>query len=217
MEGPVVAIDGPAGSGKSTLAHRLAAELGLPYVNTGIMYRALARRALQMGTDPADGPALQHLLEGIGFEVDRSRTPPSLVVDGAMPGEELVAPEVEAVVSTVARHPEVRRAMAERQRELGREGAVMEGRDIGTVVFPDAAAKIFLDASADERAGRRTREREGEAGVAEGLAERDLRDARVNPFVPAPDAVLVDTTGAGPDEVFLRALRVVREALGGRR
>ena len=79
------------------------------------------------------------------------------------------------------------------------------------------AAKIFLDASADERAGRRTREREGEAGVAEGLAERDLRDARVNPFVPAPDAVLVDTTGAGPDEVFLRALRVVREALRGRR
>ena len=211
----MVAIDGPAGSGKSTLALRLAAQLGLPYVNTGIMYRALARRALQTGTDPADGAALERLLDMIAFEMDHSRTPAFLLVGGAEPGPEFSTPEVEAIVSTVARHPEVRRSMAARQRELGREGAVMEGRDIGTVVFPDATVKIFLDASPDERAGRRILEREGELGVAEGLARRDLRDARVNPFVPARDAVVLDTTGIGPDEVFRRALRVVREALGG--
>jgi cytidylate kinase len=105
--------------------------------------------------------------------------------------------------------------MAARQRELGSPGAVMEGRDIGTVVFPNAPVKIFLDAAPAERAGRRTREREGEAGVAEGLAERDSRDARVNPFVPAPDAVLIDTTDLEPDEVFRRALEIVRAAARG--
>ena len=213
----MVAIDGPAGSGKSTLALRLAEELGLPYVNTGVMYRALARRALESGADPGDGPELERLLRRMAFELDRLGKPPSLLVDGAVPGDEIATPEVEGIVSIVARHPEVRRSMAARQRELGRGGAVVEGRDIGTVVFPDAAVKVFLEASLDERAGRRIRERDGAAGVAEGLAERDLRDARVNPFVPAPDAVLVDTTGKGPDEVFHQVLRLVRGALEGTR
>ena len=210
----VVAIDGPAGSGKSTLARRLAEELGLAYVNTGLMYRALARRALDSGVDTDDGPGLERLAGGISFEIDRSGAPPSLLVDGA-PGGELATPEVEGAVSAVARHPEVRRVMASRQRELGRHGAVMEGRDIGTVVFPDAPVKIFLDAAPSERAGRRTREREGQAGVAEGLAERDSSDARVNPFVPAPDAVLIDTTGLEPEEVFRQALQIVRAATRG--
>jgi CMP/dCMP kinase len=213
--GLVVAIDGPAGSGKSTLARRLAEELGLPYVNTGLMYRALARRALDSGVDPDDGPGLKELVNGIRFEIDRSGHPPSLLVDGAPPGEEYTAPEVEGSVSAVARHPEVRRAMATRHRELGEKGAVMEGRDIGTVVFPDAAVKIFLDASPTERADRRTREREGTPEVAEGLARRDSRDARVNPFVPAPDAVHIDTTALDPDQVLHRALDVVRARLRG--
>ena len=105
--------------------------------------------------------------------------------------------------------------MAERQRLLGAGGAVMEGRDIGTVVFPDATVKIFLDASADERAGRRVMERGGASGVAEGLAQRDSLDERVNPFVPAPDAVRLDTTGLGPDEVLREARRIVDERLRG--
>jgi cytidylate kinase len=179
------------------------------------MYRTLARRALDSGVDTDDGPGLERLAGGIRFEIDSSGTPPSLLVDGAPPGEEFATPEVEGAVSAVARHPGVRGVMAARQRELGSPGAVMEGRDIGTVVFPNAPVKIFLDAAPAERAGRRTREREGEAGVAEGLAERDSRDARVNPFVPAPDAVLIDTTDLEPDEVFRRALEIVRAAARG--
>jgi CMP/dCMP kinase len=212
----MVAIDGPAGSGKSTLARRVALAMGLPYVNTGLMYRALARRALDSGTDPHDGPALRALLEAIGFELDPKTRPPSLLVDGRVPGEEILDPQVEAIVSTVARHPEVRALMAERQRVLGLRGSVMEGRDIGSVVFPEADVKIFLDASADERAGRRSRERAGVAGVAEEMARRDQRDSRVNPFVPAEDAVLLDTTGRTPGEVLEEALRIVRTRVGER-
>ena len=213
---PLVAIDGPAGSGKSTLAHRLALDMELPYVNTGLMYRALARRALDSGADPHDGAALRAILDWMVFELDRDATPPSLLVDGRAPGSEIVDPEVEAAVSTVARHSEVRRLMAERQRALGRKGAVMEGRDIGSVVFPDADVKIFLDASADERADRRIRERAGGTGVAEELALRDARDSRVNPFVPADDAVLLDTTGRTADAVFEEAVRIVRARWGDR-
>jgi cytidylate kinase len=213
---PLVAIDGPAGSGKSTLARRLALEMNLPYVNTGLMYRALARRALDSGADREDGAALRAILEAMSFQLDRNAAPSSLLVDGRAPGPEVEEPEVEAIVSVVARHPEVRRLMAERQRVLGREGAVMEGRDIGSVVFPDADVKIFLDASADERVDRRTLERAGAAGVAEELARRDARDSRVNPFVPAADAVLLDTTGRTADAVFVEATRIIRERVGER-
>ena len=213
---PLVAIDGPAGSGKSTLARRLALDLNLPYVNTGLMYRALARRALDSGADPEDGAALRPILEAMSFQLDANAAPPSLVVDGRAPGPEVEEPEVEAIVSVVARHPEVRRLMAERQRVLGREGAVMEGRDIGSVVFPHADVKIFLDASPDVRVGRRTLERAGAVGVAEELARRDARDSRVNPFVPAADAVLLDTTGRMADAVFEEALRIIRDRLGER-
>jgi len=215
-KGPiVVAIDGPAGSGKSTLASRLAAELGLPYVNTGLMYRALAHRALAQGVDHDDGPALERLLRKMTFEIDRSGRPPALLLDGTRPPDGYAASEVENSVSAVARHPEVRRAMVELQRGLGREGAVMEGRDIGTVVFPEAPVKIYLDAAPHERAERRARERKGSARVAEGMAERDSRDERVNPFVPAPNAVRIDTTTLGADAVLNEAVRIVRERLGG--
>jgi len=222
----VVAIDGPAGSGKSTLAHRMAQALGLPYVNTGLMYRAVTLRALRElreRIDLEDGPALGKLARGITFDLSSRFAPHALVIDGEPPSPELLAPEVEVNVSTVSRHPEVRAVLRDEQRRLGGRGAVMEGRDIGSVVFPDAAVKIFLVAARDERAARRVREREAPTpsvgppvspDVAEALATRDARDEQVNPFVPAPDAVPLDTTGKDPDEVLRQALAIARERLG---
>src|SRR5436190_17180228 len=189
---PVIAIDGPAGSGKSTLARKIASALGLPYVNTGLMYRALARRALDMGVDPDDGAGLRELLARMSFRISPSEDPPSLRLQGQRV-DEFTDSEVERNVSAVARHPEVRSPMAELQRGLGASGAVMEGRDIGSVVFPGAAVKIYLDAAPEERAGRRVRERAGGPKVGEEVARRDARDARVNPFVPPQDASRIDT------------------------
>lgn len=222
MVARVVAIDGPAGSGKSTLAQRMAQALGLPYVNTGLMYRAVTLRALRGGVDLEDGPALGEVARGITFDLSSRFAPPSLVIDGEPPSPELVAPEVEVHVSTVSRHPEVRAVLREEQRRLGRQGAVMEGRDIGSVVFPDAAAKIFLAAAPKERAARRVRERQAPTSigsqplspdVAEALVTRDARDEQVNPFVPAPDAVPLDTTGKDADEVLRQSLAIARERL----
>jgi cytidylate kinase len=208
---PIVAVDGQAGAGKSTLAARLAASLGLPYVNTGLMYRSLTHLALREGIDPDDAEGLGHLARGMKFDLDRRQSPPVLVVEGRAPGEEVRAHEVEAAVSAVSRHPGVRRLMAMAQRRLGAGGAVMEGRDIGRVVFPGAPVKVFLDASGDERAGRRTRERGADA--TEALARRDTLDARVNPPLPAPDAVRIDTGGLTADEVYQEVLDLVRRRL----
>lgn len=215
--GPVIAIDGPAGAGKSTLARRLAMGLDVPYLNTGSMYRALTRRALDREVDPSDGAALAELLSRMRFDLDWNLTPPELLIDGRAPGSELVSLDVEATVSSVSRHPEVRRPMVAAQRRLGEHGAVVEGRDIGTVVFRGAPVKIFLDAASIERAGRRTLERAGQADVASGLARRDALDAKVNPLVPAPDAVHIDTTDRGPEDVFQEALALVERRLGRRR
>jgi cytidylate kinase len=226
----VVAIDGPAGSGKSTLAERMARALSLPYVNTGLMYRAATLLALREGVDLEDGQALAEVARGIRFDLSSRFSPPAILIDGEPPSPDLVVPEVEVNVSTVSRHPEVRAMLRDEQRRLGSGGAVMEGRDIGSVVFPDAAVKIFLVAAPDERAARRVRERrapvpsEGEVpassdgptrtpDVADALAIRDALDERVNPFVPAPDAVLLDTTGKDPDAVLREALAIARERL----
>jgi CMP/dCMP kinase len=205
----VVAIDGAAGSGKSTLARRLAVLLGLPYVNTGAMYRALTRQALRHGVNLEDGSALARLMDTLDFTVSPSPLG-ELWIDGAPPIADLESADVEACVSTVAEHPEVRARMRAAQRALGEAGAVIEGRDIGTVVFPDATVKVFLDAEPHERAGRRELERE-EVGTAGALHERDRRDAKVNPFVPAPDAVVIDTSELGIDETVRAAIDVVAE------
>jgi cytidylate kinase len=211
----VVAIDGPAGSGKSTLARRLAEELGLIYLNTGTMYRAVARAALDHGVDVDDGVGVAELARRMSFEIDRSASPPSLLVEGRRAEEELERADVEAVVSAVARHPEVRSVLREEQRRLGSEGAVVEGRDIGTVVFPNADVKVFLQADPVERAARRQEERgDPDPALAEALARRDALDSRVNPFVPADDATLVDTSGRQADEVFHQVRALVRAALG---
>ena len=211
----LIAIDGPAGAGKTTLARRLAAELGLPYVNTGLMYRALAGRALAREIDPHDEETLARTAAGMSFELESSELP-ELLIDGMAPEAALMSPRVEAVVSAVARHPSVREVMRDRQRALGGGGAVMEGRDIGTAVFPDADIRIFLHAPTSVRATRRAMERGGSADVAEAVALRDQLDARTNPFVPAADAHVIDTSDRSADEVFEEALGVIRRVLAER-
>lgn len=211
--GPVVAIDGPAGAGKSTLARSLAEELGLPYINTGVMYRSVAAKALQRGVDPADAEGLSRLARELVFSLDEG-SPRGLLIDGRSVGNELTSAEVEQVVSLVARHPEVRSVLRAEQRRLGAGGSVIEGRDIGTVVFPDADMKVFLRAEPDERAGRRQAERRSsDPALAEALERRDSLDARTNPLVPAPDAHPVDTTGRDPQEVLAEVLELVRPAI----
>ena len=208
----VIAIDGAAGSGKSTLAHRLAAELGLPYVNTGLMYRALALRAHREGVSPENARALERLARGMRFDLDSSVRPPELRIDGKPPDPALTSAEVESSVSAVSGHLEVREVFRREQRRLAVDGAVMEGRDIGSVVAPDADLKLFLRARSDERVGRRALERDKDPEhVARALGARDRQDARTNPFVPALDAIVLDTTELSPDEVADKALALVRD------
>jgi cytidylate kinase len=205
----IVAIDGPAGSGKSTVASRLAAELGFRHLDTGAMYRALAWLARRDGVDADDGFGLAEL----------AVAHPVSFADGGqveVEGEDVTAvirdAEIDRLVPKVARHPEVREVMRERQRALGLVGdSVIEGRDIGTVVVPDAEVKVFLLADADERARRRTAERPGVAAetLAADLRNRDERDA-VN-TQPAADAVLLDTTELTVHEVVRRIAELVEE------
>jgi cytidylate kinase len=208
--GPIIAIDGPAGAGKSTLARRLALNLGLPHINTGLMYRAVTARGLEARIDADDEKRLSEVARRLRFRIEGS-DPPELRTD--LDDESaLTALPVEAAVSRVSRHPSVRRILRDRQRELGRAGCVMEGRDIGTVVFPDADLKIFLSAGLEVRVGRRAGEWVGHlpiGEIAEAVERRDQLDARTNPFVPAPDAKVLDTTLLSADEVFEAALHMV--------
>jgi cytidylate kinase len=206
----VIAIDGPAGAGKSTLARDLAEALGVAYVNTGLMYRALAETALRRGLDTSDAAALERAARDILFDLDGG-TPPSLLVDGRPPGPDLETGEVEATVSLVSRHPAVRSVMRAEQRALGERGAVMEGRDIATVVFPDADVKIFVTASPEVRAARRFRERGG-AAAGGALERRDALDSKTNPMEPADGAVVIDSTDLSPSQVLDRALAAVAAA-----
>jgi len=194
----IVAIDGPAGAGKSTVARNLAARLGFRYLDTGAMYRALTWLALEESLSLDDGLELGELArsETITFEGDR------VLIGGRDVSEEIRMPRIDRVVSSVARHPEVREVMRERQRELGSDGdAVIEGRDIGTVVCPDAEVKVYLVADATERARRRVADRPeiGEEALATDLRLRDERDAAQ--MTAAPDAQQIDTTELSVGEV----------------
>ena len=217
---PVVAIDGPAGAGKSTVARAVAEALGYVYVDTGALYRGLALAARERGVDWDDGPALAAL----AAELDLSFGPDGrLRVDGVDRDDDIRSPEIGQGASQVSAHPEVRAALLGLQRALGAEGGVvLEGRDIGTVVFPDAEVKIFLTAAPEERARRRLRDlaaRGVKADYDEVLAAiraRDARDERraIAPLRPAADAVLLDSTGLSLEAVVDRIVRRVREVTG---
>ncbi|MFM8998938.1 MAG: (d)CMP kinase [Actinomycetota bacterium] len=209
----IIAIDGPAGSGKSTLARRLAEALDLPYLNTGLMYRALAARALDCGVSPDDEQGLLDLLRTMRFDL-AGEPRATLRVDGGAPGDDLVGAPVEAAVSAVARHPGVRGVMRDLQRALGRPGAVVEGRDIGSVVFPDATVKLFLVADEEARAARRRRERGGGDAGAAALTDRDRRDARVHAPVPPEGAEVLDTGRLDADATFAAAIARIRARIG---
>ena len=210
----VIAIDGAAGSGKSTLARGLAEALGLPYVNTGIMYRALTLAALDRGVDPDDGAALARLMSRLRFSLSAG-APPEIEVEGSAPSASLLSERVEGEVSHVARHPQVRALMREGQRALGLPGAVVEGRDIGSVVFPDAPVKLFLTAEPDKRGERRAEQRGAidPEEVEEALLRRDTNDAKVNPFEPAADAIVLDTSDRTVDDTLRDAIAIVTDRL----
>jgi cytidylate kinase len=213
----VIAIDGPAGAGKSTLARDLAAALDVGYVNTGLMYRAVAEVALRLGIDPDDEEALARAAASIRFDLDDGH-PAALLVDGQPPEPALESAAVEDTVSLVSRHPAVRAVLRRAQRALGERGAVMEGRDIATVVFPDAHVKVFVTASPEVRAARRRRER-GDAEAGDAIERRDQLDARTNPLRPAEGAIVIDSTDLSEHEVLRRALEAValarRDVRGG--
>ncbi len=203
----IVAIDGPAGAGKSTVARQLAARLGFRYLDTGAMYRALTWLALELAADLDDAEALGALAREHPISFDEQR----VLVDDRDVSAEIREPRIDKVVSSVARHPQVREVMRERQRELGEHGnVVIEGRDIGTVVAPRAEVKVYLNANEAERARRRIAERPGLAAdaLATDLRLRDESDAAQ--MRPAEDAEQIDTTDLAIDDVVARIEELVR-------
>jgi CMP/dCMP kinase len=199
----VIAIDGPAGSGKSTVARALAERLGLEYLDTGAMYRSVAFAALRGDLDPGDNDQVAALASGLDIEVEGG----VVTVDGIDASIEIRGPEVTRAVSIVAANPAVRADLRDRQRVWAdrRGGGVIEGRDIGTVVFPDATLKVYLTASPEARAGRRAKEvidLDYET-VAADIARRDALDQgrEDSPLTEADDSVLIDTTDRTIDEI----------------
>jgi cytidylate kinase len=219
----IIAIDGPSGSGKSTLGRMLARELGFLYIDTGSMYRAVALAVIESTVIETDDLAVGSLAERI--DIDLGGDPDSLRVslNGKDVTDRVRAEDVTQVSSIVSTIPAVRRAMVRRQRELGKRGAVMNGRDIGTVVFPEADVKFYLDADIRERAERRlAEEREVNAAATyeqtlADITERDARDTtrEDSPLIAAEDAIIIDSTGMAIDEVFAKMLMIVRERTTG--
>ena len=220
MKQNVIAIDGPAGAGKSTVARQVAQQLGFVYVDTGAMYRAVTWRALRGGLDSTDAAAVSELTARIDVRFAKSPVGLRIMADGEDVTEAIRTPAVTAAVARVSQIPAVRRAMVRLQWELAAAGgAVLDGRDIGTVVVPDACCKIFLTATAAERARRRwleMREKGFEPELAElrrEMEERDRQDSEreLAPLVQATDAVALDTTGLGIEAVVDRIVAIYQD------
>lgn len=218
-KGPVIAIDGPSGVGKTTVSKRVAEKLGFSYINTGAMYRALALAAKESWVDLSSDTVLAEFCTGIDFMYDIGSG--RVVVDGVDYTERLWTQEAGELASRVSTKKSVREFLVAYQRGLGEAGrVVMEGRDIGTAVFPDADAKIFLDASPEIRAERRRLELVGKGAAGAGevereLEERDRRDTEraVSPLKMAEDAVMVDTGSMGIEEVVKQVVDAINERL----
>lgn len=214
----IIAIDGPAASGKSTLGCKLAEALGYLYFDTGVMYRAVTWAALEKGIPPTDKPALTELAEQVKIDVLPPSVPDGRTSDVLLDGRDITRdirrPEVDANVSPISAIPGVRKALTEQQRRIGKRGrVVMVGRDIGTVVFPEAGLKIFLVASVEERANRRYQEalQRGEKvtyeSILAGLRRRDQIDStrEVAPLLKAEDAIVINSEGLNIEQVFTQA------------
>lgn len=226
----IVAIDGPAGSGKSTVARAMAAREGFTYLDTGAMYRAVTWTCLQQGIDVSDATAVAALAQKLDIVLENGEAGPTVSVDGSDCTAAIRTPEVDANVSAVAAIPAVREAMVALQRKAGQTGDVVaEGRDIGTVVFPNAEVKVFLVADPAARALRRAVQRNGgdlakdatatadsaaTAAIEAELIERDRKDStrEVAPLVAAPDAVQIDSTALTVDEVCAKISELIVEA-----
>ena len=215
----IVAIDGPSGAGKSTLAKRLAKELGFTYMDTGAMYRALALKVLREGVDLADDATMARLIESTTVDLQPANGALRVLLDGADVAAEIRTPQVSQMASKASALPAVRARLLELQREMGRRGSVVaEGRDIGTVIFPGAEVKIFLQASAAERARRRFAELRaaGEAvkldETLREIEERDQRDSGrdLAPLRQAEDALLIDSSSMDADQVMAKVLEHIR-------
>jgi cytidylate kinase len=220
----IIAIDGPAGAGKSTLGRMLARELDLLYIDTGSMYRAVALAVMESSVSSNDDVAVGSLAARISIDLRGEPDSLEITLEGRDVTEEIRSEEVTHLSSIISAIPEVRREMVERQREMGKRGAVLNGRDIGTVVFPDADVKFFLTAVPEERAKRRFIEHAHNSGVSlyetlADMSERDLRDATRadSPLTTAADAIILDSTGLSVNEVFERMMVVIRERLDDRK
>jgi len=218
----IVAIDGPAGSGKSTVARGVARRLGFTYLDSGAMYRAITLLALEAGTDTSDGRALGEIAAQAAIELrERDHAYVQVLLDGRDVSEQIREPKVTGASSKVAAHTQVREALLSKQRLLIQAGSyVVEGRDIGTVVAPDAAVKVFLTADPDERAKRRAAEleRRGVKAQAEdvkaAIQQRDTLDSTRSaaPLKVADDAITIDTTGLDADQVIERVTELAERA-----
>jgi CMP/dCMP kinase len=225
----IIAIDGPAGAGKSTVARHLAAHFGLLNLETGAMYRAFGLKALRSGIDPDDAAALQRLARATEIALEPTPAGNRVLLDGEDVTDRIRDTEVTQAASRVSVHPAIRAWMVDLQREMGKAGGVvMEGRDIGTVVFPDADIKFFLDASPEARSQRRYEQAAGPVSIAASsdgmshaeitreLRERDERDRNraQSPLRPAPDAIIIDSTSLSLEQVLDQIESVVNEKLG---
>ena len=217
----VIAIDGPAGSGKSTIAARLAKKLGYVNLESGAMYRALALKALEQQVSLDDPEALRQLAVNTVIQLQPQAEGNRVLLDGRDVSQRIRESDVTLAASRVSMHPPVRQIMVSRQREMGsRGGVVMEGRDIGTAVFPHAEVKVFLDADARIRAERRVKQNgthtaEEAQRIIEDLVARDQRDRTraVSPLVPASDAVIIDSTNLSIDDAVSRVEQLVAQRL----